>query len=560
MKNSYENRGNDKPEGYTVLSPDQAVVGRETIADYRVVIDPKAGLIVKAGEPGDVDAWLKAEKGEKGKRVVSERLGGALFAGLTDAHEHPIFFSTLDLFGTVYLHGVGDKAEVLRRLRTAARTTEPTNPVMAVGLDTSKVQNLTMGDLRLAVGERDAAVFDASFHGAVVSRGMAAKIAAVTKDQPELAGYLKADGTVTEEHAMVAFQVAESAYSIEQIEKVTTRKLDKYLRQGITSVHDLFVQTTDEFIAGLLARKHWKEERGIEFPITRFHLRKEQIEKIGRRLPELERMGLLSPEEFPTLVNLKLFADGSFGSHTALMSEDYQGGKGRGIEFDRAEYLNQAMRVAAEHGINSVAMHAIGDAGIQRAIGTARQWIRLAEERRFDPKFRIEHFELPLPVQSTLAEVKSLGVWVTPQPNFLLDYVYEDRLGERVRWICPHQKILDEKIPMMFGTDGMPDSMLYAIYLATHAAEPHQRLSMADAILASNLAVAHFEGDNRGAIAEGQKADIVMADPALLRKLAAGESDVHDNAETIAELEGAIRSVYKSGVEVFNKYANAAKP
>ena len=146
-----------------------------------------------------------------------------------------------------------------------------------------------------------------------------------------------------------------------------------------------------------------------------------------------------------------------------------------------------------------------------------------------------------------------MGVWVVPQPNFLLDFVYKDRLGERVKWICPHGEIVNQGVPMMLGTDGMPDSMLYAIYAATHAGEEHQRLSLPEALFASTVATGRFEGTNRGMLSEGQQADIIVADPTLINQLAAGDPDIGWNPAKIAELEGSIRSVYKTGVQVYGR-------
>jgi hypothetical protein len=436
---------------------------------------------------------------------------------------------------------------------------DPSKPIFLVGLDTSQVKNLTERDLSQMAPGRPVVVFDASMHGGVVSKEMGKKINVLADSAKEpLAGYLKPDGNFSEEYGLKALAVAESTYSIESIERSIDTQLEKYLNQGITSMHDLLPGTTNEFIAALLSRKKWKE-KNIEFPITRFHLRKEQIQEIGKRLPELERAGLLDQTEFSELVGLKLFADGSFGTHTAKMKEKYHdhvhGNEGgRGIFFDTIDKMNKAMKVAREHGIKTIATHAIGDEGIQRAIEVARRWIDMGEKNEFEPTFRIEHFELPLPVDQTLKDIKELGIWVVPQPNFLLDYVYKDRLGDRTRWICPHQEIVKAEIPMMFGTDGMPDSMLYAIYLATHAEEPRQRLSFLQALLASTITAAHFEGDARGEIKEGHKADIIVADPKLIHTLSSdGAKDFGYDQERITEIEKMIRRVYKGGVEVASR-------
>jgi len=191
-----------------------------------------------------------------------------------------------------------------------------------------------------------------------------------------------------------------------------------------------------------------------------------------------------------------------------------------GIGIPQLEEMKRAAELIAKHGLNQLAIHAIGDKGIQQAVELAQHWVHLAEQGKFDPtKMRIEHFELPTPLDKVLSKTKNLGIWVTPQPNFLLDYVYEDRLGERVKLLCPHQKILDYKVPMMFGTDGMPNSMLYAVWSATHAPEAKQRIKFEDALFAATQAVGQYEGNIRGTLKEGAPADIIVADPAILAKL-----------------------------------------
>lgn len=548
-----------KSEEYTVLSPESIVSEAEVAKETQVVIDQKSGKIVKIGDPRDVRDWLAAEEKEAGRGVGETIEGGDVIAGLTDAHQHPIMYAVHKLMGAQYVHGF-KKSEVLKKVQESAKLIDdPSKPLFFIGLDTSQVKDLTENDLSQMAPGRDIVVFDASMHGGVVSSEMGKKIQALADSAKEpLAGYLKPDGNFSEEYGLKALAIAESAYSIENMEQSIDMQLEKYLCQGITSMHDLLPGTTNGFIAALLARKKWKE-KNMAFPITRFHLREDQIQEIGRQLPELERAGLLDQEEFSELVGLKLFADGSFGTHTAKMGEPYndyaQGGSGgRGIFFDTIEKMNGAMKIAQRHGIKSVATHAIGDEGIQRAIEVARQWIDIGEKNKFEPNFRIEHFELPLPTGQILKSVKELGAWVVPQPNFLLDYVYKDRLGDRTRWICPHQEIMKTGIPMMFGTDGMPDSMLYAIYLATHAGEQHQRLSLLQALMASTITAAHFEGDARGEIKEGHRADIIVADPSLIHALSSnGIQDFGYNQERIAEMERTIRKVYKNGVEVASR-------
>lgn len=529
------------------FSPETVFTPEGFRKDTEVVIDRERGEIAKVGAPDDVRDWLAAEE-KKGRGSTDSVVGGAVMPGMTDAHEHPLFYSTLGVLEPVFLFGKGE-AEVVAALKDAAKKKDPKEPLVALGLNTALVTDFNRTKLEEAVGgDRTAVVFDASFHGAFVTRPMGAAVEKVLERQPDASGEIDArTGKATEDYSLATLEVSEAGLTVEQIVEATEKRLDKYIGQGITSVHDLVPGTMKEFEAGLILRQRWAK-RGTEFPITRFHLRPNQLKDLNVRLKDLEQSRLLNEAEIPGLIALKLFADGSFGSYTAKMSEPFERGKGSGIWFHSLPQLNEEMKLARERGLKEVSMHAIGDAGVKRAIETAREWL-YGEGKTDGRKFRIEHFELPLPLHETLAEAHGVGLWVTPQPNFLLDYVYRDRLGERVRWICPHKEILNHSIPMMIGTDGMPDSMLLAMYLATHAREEHQRLSLHEALMAASLAAGEFEGVKRGAIKEGSRADIIVADKALVDRLSAGAPDVNQDTagKTAEELEALIRRVYKSG-------------
>ena len=69
-------------------------------------------------------------------------------------------------------------------------------------------------------------------------------------------------GQVTEEYAILAIQIAESYHGIEKIAEGMKGKLDEWIGQGITDIHELYPMSWDDLTAMLLARKQWREERG----------------------------------------------------------------------------------------------------------------------------------------------------------------------------------------------------------------------------------------------------------------------------------------------------------
>lgn len=280
------------------------------------------------------------------------------------------------------------------------------------------------------------------------------------------------------------------------------------------------------------------------------------MKKLFKNWNTWEKRGLVSESDLHSRFGIKLFADGSFGSRTANLSRDYDDCASCGLVFDTDEDLMQAYLFSDETlESSSMALHAIGDKGIGRILDFIQKVNVHPSLGSSNTLFRIEHFELPS--AEMIARAKKFNVHAVPQPNFLLDVKYADRLKERVNDICPLHKISEAEVPMMFGTDGMPESMLYAIYLATHARRANQKITFEQAMHYSVESAATFEKDSRGEIKVGQKADLLLAETSLLDDLKDGKPDVPFSSENVQakvdELHAKIRQVFKSGKEVFAK-------
>ncbi len=140
-----------------------------------------------------------------------------------------------------------------------------------------------------------------------------------------------------------------------------------------------------------------------------------------------EVAGVLEASGRARLVGVKLFADGSLGARTALLSRPYQDrpdSRGKMILGPR-EILEHARR-AIERGLR-VATHAIGDAALDNVL-------EAYEALGGGPMLRVEHASLVRPgVEGRLA---SLGVHVVVQPRFRVSDSWIPRLlgGDRARW------------------------------------------------------------------------------------------------------------------------------
>ena len=180
------------------------------------------------------------------------------------------------------------------------------------------------------------------------------------------------------------------------------------------------------------------------------------------------------------VAGLKVFTDGALGARTAAMEGTFLGG-GAGLLIHSEAALTQELRTLQPFG-KPVAVHAIG----ARAVGQALAALEtLAAEHRTFPLVRLEHVQFITLAQARRA--KALGVVLSMQPNFNSDSVdYSDRLGQAdLEANNPFRMLLDEAgfrcgEDLIFGSDGMPHGMEYALQWSLFPPFPGQRLSVAE--------------------------------------------------------------------------------
>lgn len=217
---------------------------------------------------------------------------------------------------------------------------------------------------------------------------------------------------------------------------------------------------------------------------------------------------------------LKIFADGSLGSQTAAMFQEYPDTPGnRGILRHEQNELLEIARKAASHGL-SCTVHAIGDRAVNAVIGT---FLSLREEYpRLLP--RIEHLQCV--AAEDLPRLKRSGACCSLQPLHLAEDIdLIERYWQPVRsQAYAFRSLLDLGIPFGFGSDAPIASLnpFLGIYSALTRKKlldpaqpawlPEQRLSAAEAIHAYTLGAAACSGSQQlaGSIAEGKRADLIV--------------------------------------------------
>lgn len=270
-------------------------------------------------------------------------------------------------------------------------------------------------------------------------------------------------------------------------------------RLGITGVHTMSGLSAAHFDA-FMARRARRQLRVRICPAV------EQIEAFVS-------LGIRSDfgDPWVRFGGMKGFADGSIGAQNAALTLPYSSGEIGALNHDDAT-VQAWVRRADEAGWQTL-IHAIGDRAIDQVLH-AHEAVGSSPRLRH----RIEHLELP--TRRQLSRMKQLGVIASMQPNFTgnwsgPDSLYVDRLGaKRDAASNPLRWVLDEGVPVAFGSDGMPPSPLYGLHWAVNGPYDAQRISPNEAIdcYTSGGATFGFEEDVCGTIDVGKRADFVLLD------------------------------------------------
>ncbi len=286
-------------------------------------------------------------------------------------------------------------------------------------------------------------------------------------------------------------------------------------RCGITGCHDMGVLSGEPVFHDLAALRE-VGDLGLRFV---WYLRSDDLdEAIGLGLSS--RMG----DPWLRVGGLKLFLDGTLGSLTAHMLDDFENEPGnRGIPtLDDETFLYLAGR-AARAGLSS-AVHCIGDAANRRAL----DGFQLLREEVTRPAIRqrIEHAQLLDPVD--IPRFAELDVTASMQPIHATQDMHQaDRhWGERCDRAYAWRSVLESGASLAFGSDAPIESIsvvegLHAAVTRTDASGrppggwyPNQSLTIEQALRAytKGPAAASSQESDLGDLAAGKLADLVVLD------------------------------------------------
>ena len=288
--------------------------------------------------------------------------------------------------------------------------------------------------------------------------------------------------------------------------------------QGVTTIHNMGTWNELEVMA-----RAWKDRRATTrmYAVVPLDTWDRLRQTVSARTYGPDGRG----DEWFRVGGLKGFVDGSLGSHTAAFHEPFTDApKDRGFFVNTPENLYTWISNADKAQLH-VIVHAIGD----RANATLLDiYERVARENGArDRRFRIEHAQHLAPAD--IPRFKTLDVIASMQPYHAIDdgRWAETVIGaERSKTTYAFRSLLDAGARLAFGSDWFvaPPTPLEGIYAAVTRRTldgahpggwvPEQKITVEEALAAytSGAAYASFEDSQKGTIAPGMLADLVVID------------------------------------------------
>jgi hypothetical protein len=451
--------------------------------------------IAEVGSNAEVKAWEGSDT-----RMV-DLSGRTVLPGFIDAHTH--YASTGVRMRELDFWDCTSMAELLKAVALATRTTPPGEWILGRNWDETRWPEKrypNQGDLDAVAPRHPVALSRVDYHMVSVN-SKALDAIAVPPATPGLIVDLQGrpTGELKEQAAEVLWAALEP--TAEVVEGRLAAVTAEAHRLGITSVHDTVNDREIRAYLGAKAKGHLE---------MRVYLMPREAQA-GQLLQAGLATGL--GDQWLKLGPIKLFSDGSFGSRTAALHEDFADDPGnRGMLIHgEAEFSDLVARLHS--GGFQLAVHSIGDRAIDHVLDVLAS--ALAKVPRRDHRHRIEHFELP--TEDGYRKARDLGVVASMQPNFVGRLsapggMMEARLGKRYLRNNPFRRVLEFGIPLAFGSDHMPFGPLYGIHCAVNAPVEDQRMEVEEAVRAYTLggAFAAHEEAIKGSLTRGKLADLVV--------------------------------------------------
>ena len=379
------------------------------------------------------------------------------------------------------------------------------------------------------ISTEHAVIIDRVCRHSVCCNSLALKMAGITRDTPQVEGGKMDVDThgeplgIFRENAIPAIKAIIPPYTADELERLLLHAMRHALENGLTSVssNDItgenYQSIVDTYIKiftkhGLHLRLNMQCSVEEDAAFDEF-INRGWITKASMGHPCL------------TMGPLKLFADGSLGSRTALLRNPYNDEPSTGgLRVHIPEEMDTLVQKAHHAGLQ-VAIHAIGDAGIEQAINSLEKAIG---GKKNELRHAIVHCQITdLPLLERMAKSDILAF---VQPIFLAHdlYMLEDRVGKELASSSYAWATMEKLgIKTSYGTDCPVESMspIECIACAVNRHDvstgypeggvyPDECVDVYTAVDAytAGSAYATFEENRKGRIRQNYLADMVLLD------------------------------------------------
>ncbi len=368
------------------------------------------GRVLFAGDLSD------AQNGWKCARTLYTG-NGTVVPGLIDSHVH-LAATGMNMLSSD-LRGSRSAAEIAMK---AGKMVSEKGFAVASGWDQELFEGgryPSAADLDAVSSEGPMILYRYCSHVAVVNSHVIerAGVTAETPDPP--GGIIGRDSSGRPDGMFFDTAIERYIYPIEeeltrgQVDGAVRRTVEYAISRGLTTLVAMNADPAE------LSAVNSLEKRGELKCRVRFFLSKDAFLATGVKRPEINE------DEMVKVCGVKLFADGSFGGRTALLSSPYSDKDTSGLQLTTDDEIEQLMREAVKRKM-IVAVHAIGDRAAENVL-------RSASKTGIPSKYlRIEHAAYtPHAVLEMLSRIRpALAV----QPHFLVgDWWLGKRLGVRIR-------------------------------------------------------------------------------------------------------------------------------
>ncbi|MGE5424076.1 MAG: amidohydrolase, partial [Syntrophothermus sp.] len=449
--------------------------------------------------------------------VVEDAGGKAVFPGFIDAHCH--FIGYADYLRQADLRGTRSFDEVLKNVEAWSRET-PDDWILGRGWDHNTWVGKVFPD-RTKLDEmfpsRPVVLVRVDGH-VLLANGEALRRAGIHPENFQPGEVEVKNGTMTGilgENAADKMRESVPAADKEVMTQLILRAEKNCFAAGLTTVNDagsdkktiLFTDSLQK--SGILKIRMTMMLNPSEENFDYFM--KKGVYKTGRL----------------SVTSVKIYADGSLGSRSALLKHPYSDDPGKfGITTTPAGRIRQICDLAYRYNYQ-VNTHAIGDSAVSLVLHIYGEFLKGKNDRRW----RIEHAQVVDPADISLFGKFSIipSVQATHATSDM--YWAPDRLGkERVRWAYAYKDLMNQNGWIPDGTDFPIENInpLLTFYAAVSRKDvkgypeggfqKENALTREEALKSITIwaAKASFDEDTRGSLEKVKFADFVILDKDIM--------------------------------------------